>query len=148
MDFSFRESSTLDYVNMWKSMNFQSDLQFAIHIWERSVSLLERLRLITYWWEAVSSFVISCLQLTQVFQPKKKRCMGKVRQTSLVPSRRLFSFFYSTMKHFCWSCKYSVVEILGTLLCFLFLFCFAFLPFLGPLPWHKEVPRLGVWSEL
>ena len=23
-----------------------------------------------------------------------------------------------------------------------------FLPFLGPLPWHMEVPRLGVESEL
>ena len=23
-----------------------------------------------------------------------------------------------------------------------------FLPFLGPLPWHIEVPRLGVESEL
>ena len=29
---------------------------------------------------------------------------------------------------------------------FLFLF-FVFLPFLGPLPWHMEVPRLGVQSE-
>ena len=25
---------------------------------------------------------------------------------------------------------------------------FVFLPFLGPLPWHMEVPRLGVESEL
>ena len=30
---------------------------------------------------------------------------------------------------------------------FLFFF-FVFLPFLGPLPWHMEVPRLGVESEL
>ena len=27
--------------------------------------------------------------------------------------------------------------------CFV-LFVFVFLPFLGPLPWHMEVPRLGV----
>ena len=26
--------------------------------------------------------------------------------------------------------------------------CFVFLPFLGLLPWHMEVPRLGVGSEL
>ena len=26
--------------------------------------------------------------------------------------------------------------------------CFVFLPFLGPLPWHMEVPRLVVESEL
>ena len=25
---------------------------------------------------------------------------------------------------------------------------FFFLPFLGPLPWHMEVPRLGAESEL
>ena len=31
--------------------------------------------------------------------------------------------------------------------CFFFVFCL-FLPFLGPLPWHMEVPRLGVESEL
>ena len=30
----------------------------------------------------------------------------------------------------------------------LFYFIFVFLPFLGPLPWHMEVPRLGVESEL
>ena len=29
-----------------------------------------------------------------------------------------------------------------------FCFFFVFLPFLGPLPWHTEVPRLGVKSEL
>ena len=28
-----------------------------------------------------------------------------------------------------------------------FLFIFVFLPFLGPLPRHTEVPRLGVESE-
>ena len=27
-------------------------------------------------------------------------------------------------------------------------FFFVFLPFLGPLQWHMEVPRLGVQSEL
>ena len=27
---------------------------------------------------------------------------------------------------------------------FIYLFIFVFLPFLGPLPWHMEVPRLGV----
>ena len=31
---------------------------------------------------------------------------------------------------------------------FLFFFFFVFLPFLGPLPRHMEVPRLGVESEL
>ena len=30
----------------------------------------------------------------------------------------------------------------------LFFFSSVFLPFLGPLPWHVEVPRLGVDSEL
>ena len=30
---------------------------------------------------------------------------------------------------------------------YLFIFCL-FLPFLEPLPWHMEVPRLGVKSEL
>ena len=29
-----------------------------------------------------------------------------------------------------------------------FYFIFVFLPFLGTLPWHMEVPRLGVESEL
>ena len=29
-----------------------------------------------------------------------------------------------------------------------FLFCFVFLPFLGPLPQHMEVLRLGVEMEL
>ena len=28
------------------------------------------------------------------------------------------------------------------------LFVFVFFPFLGPLPWHMQVPRLGVESEL
>ena len=27
-------------------------------------------------------------------------------------------------------------------------FFFVFLPFLAPLPWHMEIPRLGVESEL
>ena len=31
---------------------------------------------------------------------------------------------------------------------FFFFFFFGFLPFLGPLPRHMEVPRLGVESEL
>jgi len=30
----------------------------------------------------------------------------------------------------------------------LFFFFFVFLPFLGLLPWHMEIPRLGVQSEL
>ena len=34
------------------------------------------------------------------------------------------------------------------LIYFLFFNFFVFLPFLGPLPWHMEVPRLGVESEL
>ena len=32
--------------------------------------------------------------------------------------------------------------------CFKDFFFFVFLPFLGPLLWHMEVPRLGVESEL
>ena len=31
---------------------------------------------------------------------------------------------------------------------FFFLLFFCFLPFLGPLPWHMEVPRIGVQLEL
>ena len=31
---------------------------------------------------------------------------------------------------------------------FFFCFVFVFLPFFEPLLWHKEVPRLGVLSEL
>ena len=30
----------------------------------------------------------------------------------------------------------------------IFFFFFVFLPFLGQLPWHMEVPRLGVETEL
>ena len=37
---------------------------------------------------------------------------------------------------------------LSFLFFFFFFFFFVFLPFLGPLPWHMEVPRLGVQSEL
>ena len=33
-------------------------------------------------------------------------------------------------------------------MCFLFLFCFVLFCSLGPHPWHVEVPRLGVQSEL
>ena len=32
--------------------------------------------------------------------------------------------------------------------CIIFFFFWSFLPFLGPPPWHMEVPRLGVKSEL
>ena len=38
-----------------------------------------------------------------------------------------------------------VEEMIVELSCFLFLFL---LPFRGPLPWHMEVPRLGVQLEL
>ena len=31
---------------------------------------------------------------------------------------------------------------------YLFIYIFFFLVFLGPHPWHMEVPRLGVESEL
>ena len=31
---------------------------------------------------------------------------------------------------------------------FIYLFIFVFLPFLGPLLWHMEVPRLGAELEL
>ena len=42
-------------------------------------------------------------------------------------------------------------DILFLLFIYLFLFIFiflVFLPFLGPLPWHMEVPRLRVELEL
>ena len=38
--------------------------------------------------------------------------------------------------------------ILRSSLLLLFFFCFVFLPFLEPLLWHMEIPRLGVESEL
>ena len=38
-----------------------------------------------------------------------------------------------------------LARIVGVLFCFVL---FGFLPFLGLLPWHMEVPRLGVESEL
>ena len=40
----------------------------------------------------------------------------------------------------------SIHEDMG-FFCFV-LFCFVFLLFLGPLPRHMEIPRLGVESEL
>ena len=40
----------------------------------------------------------------------------------------------------------SIHEDMG-FFCFV-LFCFVFLLFLGPLPRHMEIPRLGVQSEL
>ena len=39
------------------------------------------------------------------------------------------------------------VIVINTIEFFLFSFL-VFLPFLGPLPWHMEVPRLGAQSEL
>ena len=42
----------------------------------------------------------------------------------------------------------STGSIFSTFWIFLFLFSFVFLPFLGPLLQHMEVPRLGVESEL
>ena len=46
--------------------------------------------------------------------------------------------------------KYQTFGFLKNLVCFFFvcLFVFVFLPFLGPFPWHMEVPRLGGESEL
>ena len=35
-----------------------------------------------------------------------------------------------------------------TILLFIYLFFFVFLPFLGPLPWRMEFPRLGVELKL
>ena len=46
------------------------------------------------------------------------------------------------------ACLVLMVCLLFGSVCLFFLFCFLSLPFLGPLPWHKEVPRLGVESEL
>ena len=52
-------------------------------------------------------------------------------------------------------CYHSFVLLLATLFLFVFFlsffflfFFFVFLPFLGPLPRHMEVPRLGVKLEL
>ena len=39
-------------------------------------------------------------------------------------------------------------ESLSNTFYFIYLFIFVFLPFLGPLSRHMEVPRLGVQSEL
>ena len=39
-------------------------------------------------------------------------------------------------------------EIIKSKACFFFFFFFVFLPFLGPLPRHIEVPRLGIELEL
>ena len=39
-------------------------------------------------------------------------------------------------------------QVLLILLLLFFFFFFVFLPFLGPHPWHIEVPRLGIESEL
>ena len=41
-----------------------------------------------------------------------------------------------------------LVKIAGKLKNILIFFFFVFLPFLGPLPWHMEVLRPGVESEL
>ena len=40
-----------------------------------------------------------------------------------------------------------IVKAMQDVFLFFFVF-FVFLPFLGLLPWHTEVPRLGVESEL
>ena len=42
----------------------------------------------------------------------------------------------------------SLVQNRAQLIFFSFFFLFFFLVFLGPHPWHIEVPRLGVQSEL
>ena len=38
---------------------------------------------------------------------------------------------------------YELLYLLRELIAYFFFF-FVFLPFLGPLPWHMEIPRLGV----
>ena len=42
----------------------------------------------------------------------------------------------------------SIVKAMIIMFFVCFLWVFVFLPFLGPLPWHMEIPRLGVKSEL
>ena len=51
-----------------------------------------------------------------------------------------------------WS-MHHFVDLVGFFVCwfvgFLFFFFLSFFkPFLGPIPWHMEIPRLGVESEL
>ena len=36
------------------------------------------------------------------------------------------------------------VHCISLFVCVFFFFFFIFMPFLGPHPWHMEVPRLGV----
>ena len=60
------------------------------------------------------------------------------------------SFFPTASIHppsfpFCFPPSLFIPEPLFCFFCFCF---FVFLPFLEPLPWHMEVPRLGVKSEL
>ena len=45
-------------------------------------------------------------------------------------------------------CKPAIMEKIKIIFKKLKLFFFVFLPFLGPHPWHVEVARLGVESEL
>ena len=42
----------------------------------------------------------------------------------------------------------TVVQSVLLLLFFYFLFIYLFFVFLGPNPWHVEIPRLGVETEL
>ena len=55
-----------------------------------------------------------------------------------VPAEGFF-FFFSLYSLFCFS--------FFLFLSFFFFSFFVFLHFLGPVPWHMEVPRLGVESE-
>ena len=72
-----------------------------------------------------------------------------------------FGFGFFCFVLFCFVClQVSMIKLKGSykkylmpfrvffIYLFIYLFIFVFLPFLGLLPWHMEVPRLGVESEL
>ena len=55
--------------------------------------------------------------------------------------QQLYHFIFPPVMHKC-------SDIIANICTLCFLFGFVFLPFLGPLLWHMEIPRLGVRSEL
>ena len=65
------------------------------------------------------------------------------------PNLKLFNYKtgFSSKKRNCWFLLFIVWTLLDFRPKYMFTFCFVF-PFLGPHPWHMEVPRLGAESEL
>ena len=64
---------------------------------------------------------------------------------------RLWLFFFKdllTIPVFELGCPLCLSQENSFFFFFFFFFFFVFLPLLGPLPRHMEVPRLGVQSEL